>query len=376
MKILIVIGTRPEAIKMVPVFNELKKDFEVKICVTAQHREMLDQVLELFNIKPDYDLNLMSPNQNLFDLTSNILLGMKNVLISDKPDLVLVHGDTSTTMASSLAAFYLNISVGHVEAGLRTNDIYSPFPEEANRQITTLMASYHFAPTIEARKNLLSLNIPDERITVTGNTVIDTLFSVRERAKLVSFPDHFLSKLTFLEKPPYPRIVLITGHRRENFGDGFEQICLALYDLAKANLDVEFIYPVHLNPNVREPANRVLSGLNNVHLVAPLDYLLFVKLMDISYLILTDSGGIQEEAPSLGKPVLVMRDSTERPEAVSAGTVKLVGAERNAILESVNQLLSNSKYYNKMAMSSNPYGDGNASKKIKKFLVEKLYKKT
>ena len=279
---------------------------------------------------------------------------MKNVLINEKPDLVLVHGDTTTTMVSSLASFYLKIPVGHVEAGLRTNDIYSPFPEEANRQITTLMTTYHFTPTINSKKNLLSLKIPNERIIVTGNTVIDTLFSVREKAQLICFPDHFTSKLTFLEKPPYPRIVLVTGHRRENFGDGFEQICLALYDLAKANLDVKFIYPVHLNPNVKEPAYRILSRLNNFHLVKPLDYLSFVKLMDISYLILTDSGGIQEEAPSLGKPVLVMRDSTERPEAISAGTVKLVGANRNTILKSVNNLLNNSKYYNKMAMSSNP----------------------
>ena len=371
-KILIVFGTRPEAIKMAPVVQELYNYFNVLVCITAQHREMLDQVLDSFRIIPDYDLNIMRPNQDLFDVTSDILLGLKQVLIDEIPDIVLVHGDTTTTMATSMAAFYLQIPVGHVEAGLRTHDIRSPFPEEFNRKLTTQVARLHFAPTEKARQNLLNELVPDDQIYVTGNTVIDSLFSVIDKARTTKYPTNLQEQLPFLQykQDDFPRIILVTGHRRENFGQRFEEICQALHDIAKQNLDIQIIYPVHLNPNVREPVNRILSNVNNVHLIEPMEYLSFVKLMDDSYLILTDSGGIQEEAPSLGKPVLVMRDATERPEAVEAGTVKLVGSDKRNIVEATNQLLSDDSVYREMARAHNPYGDGLASKRICKIIEE------
>ena len=375
MKILIVFGTRPEAIKMAPVVKMLEKSLDVTVCVTAQHREMLDQVLALFEIVPDYDLNIMKQGQDLFDVTSNVLLGLKQVLQEAKPDFVLVHGDTTTSMAASLASFYLQIPVGHVEAGLRTRDIYSPFPEELNRQITSRITSYHFAPTEQARQNLLAEQIPDKKVIVTGNTVIDALLSTVEKAQKVPFTDQLLVDLPFLANVSsslHSKIILVTGHRRENFGMGFEEICQALNELANMHPDVNIIYPMHLNPNVREPVNRLLSEPNNVYLIEPLDYLLFVKLMDISYLILTDSGGIQEEAPSLGKPVLVMRNTTERPEAVQAGTVRLVGANRNNIIAAVDELLTNHSVYKAMAKSHNPYGDGKACERILKKLKEEV----
>ena len=367
--VLIVFGTRPEAIKMAPVVSELSKVLDVTVCVTAQHREMLDQVLDLFEITPDYDLVLMQPGQDLFDLTCNVLNGMRRVLNEVNPDIVLVHGDTTTTMATSLAAFYLQIPVGHVEAGLRTFDIHSPFPEEMNRCVASIVNDYHFTPTEQAKQNLLAENVDEEQIVVTGNTVIDALLSVVEKARTVPFSNNILQYLPFLNNKTLPKIVLVTGHRRENFGRGFEEICQALHDLANMHPEVEFIYPVHLNPNVREPVNRLLSEVTNIHLIQPLDYLLFVKLMDVSYLILTDSGGVQEEAPSLGKPVLVMRDKTERPEAVDAGTVKLVGANQDNIVESVHQLLTDDIFYKKMSRTHNPYGDGKASMRIKDFLL-------
>ncbi len=370
-KVLIVFGTRPEAIKMVTVIKELKLFFDVKVCVTAQHRDMLDQVLNLFEIIPDYDLDLMSPNQDLFDITVSVLQGIKKILFIAKPDIVLVHGDTTTTMAASLAAFYLQIPVGHVEAGLRTYNIYSPFPEEVNRQFTSLVTKFHFAPTEKARQNLLDQKIPDKQIYVTGNTVIDSLFSVKEKVKKIRFSPKVLNKLPFLyQEKNVPNIILVTGHRRENFGKGFEEICFAIRELAKMHQDVEIIYPVHLNPNVMEPVNRVLSKIKNVHLIEPMGYLPFVKLMVLSYIILTDSGGIQEEAPSLGKPVLVMRNSSERPEAIEAGAVKLVGTNRKKIVFEVSKLLSNKKLYKNMSTILNPYGDGKASQRISKILRE------
>jgi len=372
-KILAVFGTRPEAIKMAPVIHALDDNFDVKICVTAQHRQMLDQVLELFEITPDYDLDIMQPGQDLFDITSNVLLGVKQVFQIEEPDVVLVHGDTTTSMATAMAAFYLKIPVGHVEAGLRTYDINSPFPEEFNRQITSRIATFHFAPTKIARQNLLNEKILDSQIYVTGNTVIDALLSMVEKARIVNFSDALLKRIPFLkqEKSGMPRIILVTGHRRENFGLGFEEICHALSVVANENPDIQIIYPVHLNPNVREPVNRILSNLNNVHLIEPMEYLTFIKLMDLSYLILTDSGGIQEEAPSLGKPVLVMRDTTERPEAVESGTVKLVGTNKNEIVKMVNRLLTDSNFYMQMSKAHNPYGDGKAGGIICDILVNR-----
>ena len=361
-KILVVFGTRPEAIKMAPVIRALDDNFVVKICVTAQHRQMLDQVLELFEITPDYDLDIMQPGQDLFDITSNVLSGVKKVLQIEVPDIVLVHGDTTTSMATAMAAFYLKIPVGHVEAGLRTYDINSPFPEEFNRQITSRIATLNFAPTKISRQNLLDEKVPDSQIYVTGNTVIDALFSMVEKARIIDFSDTLLKRMPFLsqEKSDIPRIILVTGHRRENFGLGFKEICHALSIISNENPDIQIIYPVHLNPNVRKPVNRILSNLNNVHLIEPMEYLSFIKLMDLSYLILTDSGGIQEEAPSLGKPVLVMRDTTERPEAVESGTVKLVGTNKNEIVKMVNKLLTDSNFYMQMSIAHNPYGDGKA----------------
>jgi len=372
-KILAVFGTRPEAIKMAPVIRALEGNFDVKICVTAQHRQMLDQVLGLFQIIPDYDLDIMQPGQDLFDITSNVLLRMKTVLKTEKPDFVLVHGDTTTSMATAMAAFYLQISVGHVEAGLRTYDVNSPYPEEFNRQVSSRIVTLHFAPTEIARQNLLEEKVPDSQIYVTGNTVIDALFSLVKRARASDFSNIILKKMTFLnqENKEKPRIILVTGHRRENFGLGFEGICCALRVIANENPNVQIIYPVHLNPNVKEPVNRILSNLSNVHLVEPMEYLSFIKLMDLSYLILTDSGGIQEEAPSLGKPVLVMRDTTERPEALEAGTVKLVGTNKNQIVKMVNRLLTDSAFYMRMSKAHNPYGDGKASGIICDILVKR-----
>ncbi|WP_111741832.1 non-hydrolyzing UDP-N-acetylglucosamine 2-epimerase [Leminorella richardii] len=365
MKVLTVFGTRPEAIKMAPLVHALAndKDFESKVCVTAQHREMLDQVLKLFDIKPDYDLDIMRPGQGLTEITCRILEGLKPVLESFKPDVVLVHGDTTTTLATSLAAFYQRIPVGHVEAGLRTGDLYSPWPEEGNRKLTGHLAMYHFSPTETSKQNLLREAIPDSRIFVTGNTVIDALFWVRDRIHSdTTLREEMERRYPFLHQNK--KIILVTGHRRESFGDGFERICSALAEIARSHPDVQVVYPVHLNPNVREPVKRILSHIDNVTLIEPQDYLPFVYLMDHAYLILTDSGGIQEEAPSLGKPVLVMRNTTERPEAVSAGTVRLVGTNIALILEEVSRLLKDENEYHIMSRAHNPYGDGKACQRI------------
>lgn len=365
MKVLTVFGTRPEAIKMAPLVHMLMQEpsFDVKVCVTAQHREMLDQVLHLFQIKPDYDLNIMQPGQGLSEMTCRILEGLKPVLESFKPDVVLVHGDTTTTLATSLAAFYQRIPVGHVEAGLRTGNLYSPWPEEANRKLTGHLAMYHFTPTEYTRQNLLREAIPDNHVFVTGNTVIDALFWVRDcilndAVLKQEMEQHY----AFLQKDK--KLILVTGHRRESFGGGFERICSALAEIARTHPDVQVVYPVHLNPNVKEPVNRILSGIDNVNLIAPQEYLPFVYLMNRSYLILTDSGGIQEEAPSLGKPVLVMRDTTERQEAVEAGTVRLVGTDVEKILQEVTRLLDDEKDYQAMSRAHNPYGDGHACQRI------------
>jgi len=364
-KVLSIFGTRPEAIKMAPVVESLKGDcrFESKVCVTAQHREMLDQVLQLFNISPDFDLNIMKSGQDLTDITSAILVGLRTVLQEFKPDYVLVHGDTATTLSATLASYYQQIKVGHVEAGLRTNNIYSPWPEEGNRKITGALANLHFAPTSTSAENLLLENIPQDHIIITGNTVIDALLMVKE--KLANDPvltGELRKKFDFIDQSR--RIVLITGHRRESFGGGFERICNAILKLAKAFPDVDFVYPVHLNPNVRGVVNTALLGQDNIYLIEPLDYLPFVFLMDASSIILTDSGGIQEEAPSLGKPVLVMRDTTERPEAVAAGTVKLVGTDEKRIFDAVAALLTDQSVYEAMSFAHNPYGDGKASARI------------
>lgn len=371
-KILVVFGTRPEAIKIAPVIIELRKTMDLKVCVTAQHREMLDQVLDLFKITPDYDLNIMEHGQDLFDITSSVLSGIKRVLNEVQPELVIVHGDTSTAMVTSIAAFYSMIPVAHVEAGLRTNNISAPFPEELNRQIISRIASFHFCPTQAAKTNLINEKIEEQSIYVTGNTVVDALFSVINIAKTMQYSDDLKKKLTFIDEDSnrIPKIILVTGHRRENFGKGFEEICLAIKEIANQNPKVQIIYPVHLNPNVSEPVNRILFDIENVYLIEPLDYLNFVKLMNDSYLILTDSGGIQEEAPSLGKPVIVMRNSTERTEALDSGTVVLVGSNQVKIINTVNELLTNSALYNKMSENQNPYGAGNASKKILKALRE------
>lgn len=365
-KVLLVFGTRPEAIKMAPLALQLKQQedgFDTKVCVTGQHRQMLDQVLELFNLTPDFDLNLMKPGQTLSDITSGVLKGLEQVFAEWTPDVVLVHGDTATTFAASLAAYYHKIAVGHVEAGLRTGDIYSPWPEEANRKLTGALTTYHFAPTQSSYNNLIKENIDPKNITITGNTVIDALLTVKEkvetdRAVIAQFEQQF----NFLDSTK--KLILVTGHRRENFGQGFLNICTALANIAKQYPDVQIVYPVHLNPNVQKPVNELLSGISNIYLIAPQDYLPFVYLMNRSYLILTDSGGIQEEAPSLGKPVLVMRDTTERPEAVEAGTVKLVGTDAALIQQSVIELLENTDLYQTMAAAHNPYGDGTASQQI------------
>lgn len=365
MKVLTVFGTRPEAIKMAPLVKQLAADpaFEAKVCVTGQHRQMLDQVLELFAIQPDYDLAIMKPGQDLTDVTTAILQGLKPILQEFKPDIVLVHGDTATTFATSLAAYYQQIAVGHVEAGLRTGNIYSPWPEEANRKLTGALASLHFAPTEISANNLRAEAVAETGIVITGNTVIDALLEVVEKVNTdQQLAASFAEQFSFLDATK--KLILVTGHRRESFGGGFERICQALADTAKAYPDCQIVYPVHLNPNVQEPVNRLLAGIDNITLIAPLDYLPFVYLMNRSYLILTDSGGIQEEAPSLGKPVLVMRDTTERPEAVAAGTVKLVGTDTNIIKAALAELLTNKQAYEAMSFAHNPYGDGKACNRI------------
>ena len=384
-RILLVFGTRPEAIKMCPLVNELKKHtevFETLVCVTGQHREMLDQVLHIFEVTPDYDLNIMKQGQDLYDVTARVLVGMRDVLKEVQPDVVLVHGDTTTSMAAALAAFYQQIPVGHVEAGLRTHNIYSPWPEEINRQITGRIATFHFAPTPLSRQNLLSEGVKEELITVTGNTVIDALYMVVDKIKRDKSLDTELESL--LKNAGYDvnrlvngkKLVLITGHRRENFGDGFINMCTAIKDLTRKYPDVDFVYPMHLNPNVRKPIHEVfgedLSNLGNMFFIEPLEYLSFIYLMEKSNIVLTDSGGIQEEAPGLGKPVLVMRDTTERPEALSAGTVKLVGTNYNRIVDQVSQLLTDEEYYNVMSQAVNPYGDGKACQRICDVLLNSL----
>lgn len=374
MKVLSVFGTRPEAIKMAPLAKALKEDsfFDARVAVTAQHREMLDQVLDLFALVPEYDLNLMKPGQDLYDITTKVLLGLREVLTEFQPDLVLVHGDTATTFAGALAAFYKKIPVGHVEAGLRTGDLYSPWPEEANRQLTGRITRWHFAPTERNQTALLKESVDQDDILVTGNTVIDALQWVVQ--KIESTPELRQQIVEALVAAGLKlavrdhRYVLITGHRRENFGNGFENICQALRGLAEANPGTHFVYPVHLNPNVQGPVKRLLDGLANIHLIEPLGYEPFVYLMQNAHLVLTDSGGVQEEAPGLGKPVLVMRDTTERPEAIHAGTVKLVGTESAVIRDSVQQLLDDNEVYESMARAHNPYGDGKACGRIVEFL--------
>ena len=368
-KILLVFGTRPEAIKMAPLVKEFQKDtehFETKVCVTAQHRQMLDQVLEVFGITPDYDLNIMAPNQDLYDITSKVLLGLRDVLKDFAPDVVLVHGDTTTSMAASLAAFYRQIAVAHVEAGLRTYDMLSPWPEEMNRQVTDRICTYYFAPTGQSRQNLLRENIEEKKIFVTGNSVIDALLMAVD----------IIATKTGMEEQIHKEIqekgytvgerdyILVTGHRRENFGEGFLHICKAIRELASKYPDIDIVYPVHLNPNVQKPVYELLSGLDNVFLISPLDYLPFIYAMQHSILLLTDSGGVQEEAPSLGKPVLVMRNTTERPEAVEAGTEKLVGTDAETIVGNVVELLRNKELYKRMSETHNPYGDGQACERI------------
>ena len=376
-KIMLVFGTRPEAIKMAPLVKEFEKyteDFQTIVCVTGQHRQMLDQVLQLFEITPDYDLNIMQQGQDLYDVTSRVLLGMRDVLKEVHPDVVLVHGDTTTSTAAALAAFYQQIPVGHVEAGLRTHNIYSPWPEEMNRQITGRIATYNFAPTPLSRQNLLEEKVSETSITVTGNTVIDALYWVVDKIKkneslsaelkdVLATAGYDTNRLSDGKK-----LVLITGHRRENFGDGFINMCTAIRDLTQKYPDVDFVYPMHLNPNVRKPIREVfgedLSNLGNMFFIEPLEYLSFVYLMEKSTIVLTDSGGIQEEAPGLGKPVLVMRDTTERPEALEAGTVKLVGTNYDKIMSEVSELLDDAAYYDKMSKAVNPYGDGLACGRI------------
>ena len=375
--VMLVFGTRPEAIKMCPLVKEFQKypnDFRTIVCVTGQHREMLDQVLQIFDVTPDYDLNIMKQGQDLYDVTSRVLLGMRDVLKQELPDVVFVHGDTTTSTAAAIAAFYQQVPVAHVEAGLRTHNIYSPWPEEMNRQITSRIAAYNYAPTPLSRQNLLQENVSNDTITVTGNTVIDALYMVvdkikndqqlgKQLAQHICIAGYDVNRLNHDKK-----MVLITGHRRENFGDGFINMCTAIKDLTKKYPDVDFIYPMHLNPNVRKPIHEVfgedLSGLGNMFFIEPLEYLNFVYLMEKCNIVLTDSGGIQEEAPGLGKPVLVMRDTTERPEAVDAGTVKLVGTNYQKIVDNVSQLLDDLEYYNTMSKAVNPYGDGKACERI------------
>lgn len=375
-KLLFVFGTRPEAIKMLPIIKYAQKFYNdkviVKVCVTGQHRQMLDQVLNIFEVTPDYDLDIMAQGQDLYDVTSKVLLGLRPILQQEKPDCILVHGDTTTTLAASLAAYYQKIDVAHVEAGLRTHDIYSPWPEEINRTVTGCVARYHFAPTEVSKANLLKENTGGD-IIVVGNSVIDSLLWVCQRlesdSELQKNTEQLFSKyqIDFSRK-----ILLVTGHRRENFGAGFINICQALQVIAHNHPEIQIVYPVHLNPNVQKPVHEILSGLDNVHLIEPLDYLPFVYLMQKSYLILTDSGGVQEEAPSLNKPILVMRDTTERPEALAAGAVKLVGTNKGKIIDEVENLLTDNEAYNKMANIVNPYGRGNTAELILKHLINQV----
>ncbi|NMP14785.1 UDP-N-acetylglucosamine 2-epimerase (non-hydrolyzing) [Thalassotalea sp. Y01] len=371
MKVLTVFGTRPEAIKMAPLAIALNQDsrIEHKVCVTAQHREMLDQVLDLFNLTPDFDLNIMKPGQSLSDVTCNILKGMEDVFAEFDADIVLVHGDTATTFAASLAAYYKQIAVGHVEAGLRTGNIYSPWPEEANRKLTGALTKLHFAPTQTSADNLSKENVNEADIHITGNTVIDALMQVVDKVETdENIRSSFADKFDFIDDNS--KLILVTGHRRESFGGGFERICEALVKVSNDFPDSQIVYPMHLNPNVREPVNRLLSNSPNIHLIEPLDYLPFVYLMNKAHIILTDSGGIQEEAPSLGKPVLVMRDTTERPEALQAGTVKLVGTDINTIYEQIKRLMTDDNAYQEMSFAHNPYGDGKACQRIATVLAE------
>ncbi|MBJ8427409.1 non-hydrolyzing UDP-N-acetylglucosamine 2-epimerase [Acinetobacter bereziniae] len=368
-KVLIVFGTRPEAIKMAPLVKEFKKyskNFETRVCVTAQHRKMLDQVLEIFDIVPEYDLNIMKAGQDLYDITANVLVGIRDVLADFRPDIVFVHGDTSTTFSASLAAFYSKIKVGHIEAGLRTYDIYSPWPEEGNRQLTGVLANYHFAPTQQSKTNLLQEGKNQSDIYVTGNTVIDALMYVLQRIDSQSeLKEKIKAKISSqYQLDETRRVILVTGHRRENFGQGFINICQGLKEIAQKNPDIDIVYPVHLNPNVQQPVNEILSDITNVYLIDPLQYEEFIYLMSQSYFIITDSGGIQEEAPSLGKPVLVMRDTTERPEAVIAGTVKLVGCNKETLVAGAEKLIHDKSEYETMSRAHNPYGDGKACERI------------
>lgn len=371
-KVLLIFGTRPEAIKMAPLVKAFKNDtyFDARVCVTAQHRQMLDQVLEIFEIVPEYDLNIMKAGQDLYDITANVMLGLRDILADFKPDIVFVHGDTSTTFSASLAAYYSKVKVGHIEAGLRTYDIYSPWPEEGNRQLTGVLANYHFAPTVQSQENLLNEGKSKSNIFITGNTVIDALMYVLNRIESQpALEDKIRSNINsqyILDRNR--KIILVTGHRRENFGQGFINICMGLKEIALNNPDVDIVYPVHLNPNVQRPVNDILSNINNIYLINPLQYEEFIYLMSQAYFIVTDSGGIQEEAPSLGKPVLVMRDTTERPEAVSAGTVKLVGCDKDILVREAEKLLHKQSEYEIMSRAHNPYGDGMASKKIIDFI--------
>lgn len=373
-KVLTVFGTRPEAIKMAPLVTQFIADdrFNPKVCVTGQHREMLDQVLELFEITPDYDLNIMKSGQTLPEITSKILVELTPIIKSFKPELILVHGDTATTFAASLAAYYEQVPVAHVEAGLRTGDIYSPWPEEANRKLTGTLARLHFAPTNSSKRNLLNEGYPEENIIVTGNTVIDALFHIQ---KLLESNEELKSSLkeqfSFLEHDK--KVILVTGHRRESFGDGFENICKALASIARDYPHAQIVYPVHLNPNVQEPVNRILKNIDNIYLIEPQQYLPFTYLMGKAHIILTDSGGIQEEAPSLGKPVLVMRNTTERPEAIDAGTVKLIGTDKDRIVKEIKLLLDDNSEYKKMSQAHNPYGDGMAVKRIVDVISKKNF---
>ncbi|SDC07595.1 MULTISPECIES: non-hydrolyzing UDP-N-acetylglucosamine 2-epimerase [unclassified Candidatus Frackibacter] len=368
LKVMTIFGTRPEAIKMAPVIKKLEQEERIDsiVTVTAQHREMLDQVLSLFKIKPNYDLNIMQSVQSLTDVTINILEGLKRIIIKEKPNIVLVHGDTSTTFVSALASFYRKIKIGHVEAGLRTYNKYSPYPEEINRSLTGVLADFHFAPTKISKNNLLAENIPKDEIFVTGNTVIDALLGVVDESYEFDVPE--LKKIDFNNK----KVILLTSHRRENLGQPMRNIFESVNEIVKSNKDVEIVFPVHLNPKIRQLVNDTLKDVERIHLVEPLDYKPFVNLMSRSYLVMTDSGGIQEEAPSLGKPVLVLRNTTERPEAVKAGTVKLIGTDKNMIVSVVNKLLNNNKEYEKMANAVNPYGDGKASRRIIRILLSKF----
>lgn len=373
-KILVVFGTRPEAIKMIPLVHTLRSDsrFEVRVCVTAQHREMLDQVLDVFDVSPDYDLDLMKAEQTLNEITAAILLKLRPVLTAFLPDLVLVHGDTVTTFAASLAAFYEKIQVGHVEAGLRTGDLTSPWPEEANRKLTSVLCRYHFAPTLSASENLLEENYPRENIHITGNTVIDALLLAKQKlAGDSALLNEIENQFAWLNRDK--KLILVTGHRRENFGDGFDRICQALSDIAKRYSDIQIVYPLHLNPKVDKPVRKYLGEHSNISLIKPLEYLPFIYLMDQAHLIITDSGGVQEEAPSLGTPVLVLRDKTERTEAVAAGTVKLVGTDVDTILREVHQLLTVPTASSEMSVAQNPYGDGKASQRIAKIIADQWF---